>query len=82
VTIIGVAAGILLLGIGTLLGAMWTSRVVHSRLHQEANEQAEERRILAKEWETIRRQQSRCPRCTSPLPAQDRDPASAIVQDC
>jgi uncharacterized protein with PIN domain len=81
VTIIGVAIGALLLCIGTLLGAIGTSRILQSRLRRRANKQAEERRLLAKEWEAIRRQQSRCPHCNSPLTEPDRHSTPAIVKD-
>ncbi|MGH3672990.1 MAG: hypothetical protein ACRDSH_20565 [Pseudonocardiaceae bacterium] len=78
---IGIAAAAVLLCTGTVLGATWTSRILQSRLRQRAWAHAEERRILAKEWEMLREQRTTCPRCTSPRSDRDSYPAPAVVQD-
>ncbi len=64
---------LLLFFLGLLLGAgwaSWTTRAVRPRLHQ----QTKERRRLNAEWaavvRTARRQGGKCPRCTSPLRAE------------
>lgn len=80
VTVIGIAVAVLLLCTGTLLGATWTSRILRSRLHQRGRAQAEERRVLAKEWETVL-QHGPCPRCGSPTSGQDTYSAPAVVPD-
>jgi hypothetical protein len=81
VIITGLAAAALLLCIGMLLGATWRFRVLQTRLHQRANDYAEERRALAKEWAAIRPSRGTCPQCTSPLPERDTYSASAVVPD-
>ena len=81
VTAIGIAVAVLLLCTGTLLGATWTSRFLRSRVYQQASAQAEERRVLAEEWQTLRQQRNRCPHCTSPLPGPDSYSAPAVMQD-
>jgi len=60
----------LLVCLGLLLGATWTTQALQSQLRQ----QAEERRRLNEEWvavRTTRRQGEKCPRCGYPLPDQD-----------
>ncbi|MGH8605416.1 MAG: hypothetical protein ACREXR_22290, partial [Gammaproteobacteria bacterium] len=56
--------------LGVLLGTTWTTQVTQSQLRR----QAEERRRLNEEWaaiRTVRRQQTECPRCASPLYEQN-----------
>jgi hypothetical protein len=61
----------LLVCLGLLLGAIWTTRALQPSLRQ----QAEERRKRDEEWaaavRAARREQDRCPRCAYPL--SDRD---------
>lgn len=75
--ILTVAGAVLLIGLGALLGAFWTGRILRQRLAQEASRQAEERRLLAKEWAAVHRQLGVCPRCTAP--ASEHDRVSAAV---
>ncbi|MBV8540355.1 MAG: hypothetical protein JO063_02605 [Pseudonocardiales bacterium] len=70
----------LLVCLGLLLGATWTTQLLQARLRR----QAEERRRLNAEWLAVRaarRQGGRCPRCASPLPEQDWYSASDPAQD-
>jgi uncharacterized paraquat-inducible protein A len=65
-----VLGAILLVLLGLLLGATWTTQAVQPKLRR----QAEERRRLNEEWLAVRsarRQQSACPRCGSPLSERD-----------
>jgi uncharacterized paraquat-inducible protein A len=65
-----ILGAVLLVFLGLLLGAAWTTQVLQPKLHL----QAEERRKLNEEWEAIhatRRQRSRCPRCASPVTERD-----------
>jgi cell division protein FtsL len=60
----------LLVCLGLLLGATWTTQALQSQLRQ----QAEERRRLNEEWvavRTTRRQGEKCPHCGYPLTDQD-----------
>ena len=79
--IVAVVAAVLLVCIGALLGATCTARILHPRLHQRATQQAEERRMLAKEWAAISSQRGECPRCTNPLSGRDAHLAPTIGQD-
>ncbi|MDQ3762754.1 MAG: hypothetical protein M3460_14180 [Actinomycetota bacterium] len=57
---------VLLVCLGLLLGATWTTQALQPKLGQ----QAEERRRLNDEWlaiRTARQQRSECPRCARPL---------------
>lgn len=76
-----VAGAVLLIGFGALLGAVWTGRILQQRLQQQASQQAEERRMLAKEWAAIYRRHVVCPRCTAPASEHDRHFVSAVVPD-
>jgi len=76
-----VAGAVLLIGFGALLGAFWTGRILHQRLAQQANQQAEERRMLAKEWAVIHRRHGLCPRCTAPASEHDGHFVSTVVPD-
>ncbi|MGH3857435.1 MAG: hypothetical protein ACRDR6_28910 [Pseudonocardiaceae bacterium] len=70
----------LLVCLGLLLGATWTTQILQSRLCR----QAEERRRLNAEWlevRTARRQRSQCPRCGSLLSEQHWYFASAPVEE-
>jgi type II secretory pathway pseudopilin PulG len=61
---------VLLVWLGLLLGAAWSTSAFQSKLGQ----QAEERRRLNEEWSavrTARRQRGACPRCATPLSKQD-----------
>jgi hypothetical protein len=55
--IIAVVTAVVLVCIGALLGANWTARILQPRLDRRAAQQAEERRMLAKEWAALRPQQ-------------------------
>jgi hypothetical protein len=70
----------LLICIGALLGTTWTGRILKRRLDQEANQQAQERRMLAKQWAAIHERRGQCPRCSDPLP-EPRRFASRTVSD-
>jgi hypothetical protein len=66
-----VLGAVLLICIGLLLGASWTTQALQLR-HRH---QAEERRRLNEEWSAIdvaRREHAVCPRCTSGLSKQSR----------
>jgi uncharacterized paraquat-inducible protein A len=78
---ITVATAALLICIGALLGAIWTRRLLQQRLHEQASQQAQERRMLAKEWAAIHRRRGECPRCTDPLSQPDRQLVSRAVPD-
>jgi hypothetical protein len=67
-----VVAAVVLICIGALLGATWSRRLLERRLHQEANQQAEERRMLAKEWAAIHERRGQCPHCSDPVPEPRR----------
>jgi cell division protein FtsL len=57
-----VLAGMLLVCLGVLLGATWTTQALQPKLRQ----QAEERRKLNNQWAVLRaarKELSRCPRC-------------------
>jgi cell division protein FtsL len=61
---------VLLVCLGMLLGAAWTTQALQPKLRQ----QAQERRRLNEEWSAIhtaRQQRSQCPRCAAPLSEQD-----------
>lgn len=65
-----VLGGLLLLFLGLLLGATWTTQLNQS----QNNRQAKERRRLNEEWaavRAVRRQQTECERCASPLYEQN-----------
>jgi hypothetical protein len=85
--IIAVVTAVVLVCIGALLGANWTARILQPRLDRRAAQQAEERRMLAKEWAALRPQQSggpqlgECPRCANPLPEWDSHFAPPVVRD-
>jgi cell division protein FtsL len=71
---------ILLICLGLLLGASWTTQALQPKLRQ----QAEERRRLNEEWSrvrTARRQRGQCPRCASPLSEQDWYFAPTLMED-
>ncbi|MGH3853928.1 MAG: hypothetical protein ACRDR6_10635 [Pseudonocardiaceae bacterium] len=71
---------VLLVCLGLLLGATWTTQAFQPRLRR----QAEERRRLNEEWLAVRTERQRrgqCPRCASPLSAQDWYIAPTLVQD-
>lgn len=58
--------GGLLVFLGMLLGTTWTTQATRARTRR----QAQERRRLNEEWaaiRTVRRQQTECMRCASPL---------------
>ncbi|MGH3821415.1 MAG: hypothetical protein ACRDRA_01000 [Pseudonocardiaceae bacterium] len=57
-----VLSGVLLICLGLLLGATWTTQALQPKL----SKQAQERRKLDEEWAALhafRRQRSLCPRC-------------------
>jgi cell division protein FtsL len=76
---IQVLGAVLLVCLGLLLGATWTTQALQSNLRQ----QAEERRRLNAEWSavrTARRQRGECPRCASPLSERHWYFAPTVVQ--
>lgn len=78
--ILQVLSGVLLVCLGVLLGATWTTQALQPRLRR----QAEERRRLNAEWlavRTARRKLGRCPRCGSLLTELEWYLAPAIVED-
>ncbi len=81
VTTIAVVAAALLVCGAALLGATCTARVLQPRLLRRANQHAEERRMLAKEWAALRQQRRECPRCTDPLLERDTGFAPTLAQD-
>lgn len=67
---IQVLSAVLLVCLGLLLGASWTTQALQPNLRR----QAEERRRLNAEWSavrTARRQRDKCPRCGGPLSERD-----------
>lgn len=63
---------VLLVCLGMLLGAAWTTQALQPKLRQ----QAQERRRLNEEWSairTVRQQRSQCPRCAAPLSEKNFD---------
>ncbi|HEX4099179.1 MAG: hypothetical protein WA731_21195 [Pseudonocardiaceae bacterium] len=73
-------SAILLVGLGLLLGATWTTQALRPNLRR----QAEERRRLNEEWSavrTARRQRGQCPRCASPLSERDWYFMPTLVED-
>ncbi len=61
-----ILGGLLLIFLGVLIGASWTTQATQSQFRR----QAKERRRLNDEWaaiRTVRRQQTECQRCASPL---------------
>jgi hypothetical protein len=81
VTIITVAAAALLIFIGALLGATWTGRLLPQWLHEQASQQEQERRMLAKEWAAVHQRRRECPRCTNPLTHPDHQLALTTGPD-
>lgn len=76
----GVPGALLLICLGLLLGATWTTQALRPKLHR----QAEERRRLNEEWSavrTARRQRGQCPRCASPLSERDWYFVPTLVED-
>ncbi len=72
-------SGVILVCLGILLGASWTTQALQSKLRL----QAEERRRLNEEWSavrTARRQRRKCPRCGSPLSERDLYIALTLVE--
>jgi hypothetical protein len=70
----------LLVCLGLLIGASWTTQALQPKLRR----QAEERRRLNAEWSavrTARRQRSKCPHCASPLSDQDWYYTTTLVAD-
>jgi hypothetical protein len=71
---------VLLVCLGVLLGASWTTLALQPTLRR----QAEERRRLNEEWavvRTARRQRGKCPRCGSRLSERDWYYAPTVVDD-
>ncbi|MGH3780126.1 MAG: hypothetical protein ACRDRO_05690 [Pseudonocardiaceae bacterium] len=71
---------VLLICLGLLLGATWTTQALQLRL----DHRAQERRRMNEEWSAIRaarRQWKQCPHCTSPLSDQDWYFAPGLVED-
>ncbi|MDQ2881773.1 MAG: hypothetical protein M3Y48_11260 [Actinomycetota bacterium] len=70
---------VLLIGLGLLLGATWTTQALQPRLHHRA----QERRRLNEEWSAIRaaRRRGQCQRCASPLSDRDWYFAPTPVED-
>ena len=65
-----VLGAVLLVCLGILLGATWTTQALQPKLRR----QAEERRRHNEEWSavrTARRQRGKCPRCACPLTERD-----------
>lgn len=74
-----VLGALLLVCLGLLLGATWTTQALQPTLRR----QAEERRRLNEEWvavRTARQQRGRCPRCASPLSECDWFFAPTLVE--
>ncbi len=70
----------LLVCLGLLIGASWTTQALQPKLRR----QAEERRRLNAEWSavrTARRQRSECPRCATPLSERDWYYSTTLVED-
>lgn len=75
-----VLGSVLLVCLGLLLGATWTTQAFQPKLRR----QAEERRRLNDEWlavRTARRQRGTCPRCGNPLSEQNWYFAPTLVDD-
>ena len=73
-------SAILLVCLGLLLGATWTTQALRPNLRRRA----EERRRLNEEWSavrTARRQRGQCPRCASPLSERDWYFMPTLVED-
>lgn len=71
---------VLLVCLGMLVGASWTSQVLQPKLHQ----QAEQRRQLNEEWRVLRAAwaaRESCPRCANPLPTREWYAVSTLVED-
>jgi hypothetical protein len=71
---------VLLVCLGLLLGASWTTQALQPKLRH----QAEERRRLNEEWQAIhdaRQQRDECPRCASPLSERDWRFAPTVVEE-
>jgi hypothetical protein len=69
---------VLLVCIGLLLGATWTTQALQFKFRQLA----EERRRLNDEWSAVRMaRRSQCPRCARPLSEQDWYVAQIMVQE-
>jgi hypothetical protein len=69
----------LLVCLGLLLGASWTTQALQPRLRK----QAEERRRLNEEWSAVRaaRRQRECPRCGSLLAERNWYIEPTLVED-
>ncbi len=75
-----VLSGVLLVCLGLLLGATWTTQALRPKLDR----QAEERRRLNAEWlavRTARKQRGTCPRCGSPLTERNWYITPTVVDD-
>ena len=75
-----VLGGLLLACLGVLIGASWATQATQSKLRRLAKE----RRRLNEEWAAIRavrRQQTECFRCASPLREQSWYFTPTIVED-
>jgi hypothetical protein len=69
----------LLICLGMLLGATWTTQALRVKFRQHA----EERRRLNDEWlalRTARLQRRRCPHCAGPLSTQDWYLTPTVIQ--
>jgi hypothetical protein len=62
-----VLGAVLLVCLGLLLGATWTTHTSQSMLRR----QAEERRRLNEEWMAVHTERGRCPHCANPLSEYD-----------
>lgn len=75
-----VLVAVLLVCLGLLLGATWTTQALQPKLSR----QAEERRRLNEEWSALRtaqRQRGQCPHCSCPLTEQDWYFAPGLAED-
>lgn len=73
-------SGVLLVCLGMLLGASWTTQALQPKLRR----QAEERRRLNEEWSLVRaarRQRGECPNCKCPLSEQNWYIAPTVVEE-
>lgn len=78
--LVPVMSGVILVCLGMLLGASWTTQALQAKLRQHA----EERRRLNEQWSavrTARQQRRKCPRCASPLSERDWYIAVTLVKD-